>query len=594
MNLPLRTLPLALTLAGATLGTLALGPASASAAMKCVANDYHQMIVTLDAPGDFAAIAANADGSITVKGVPCTGGANPPTVHSVSSIDVWNISQGGAGVELDAGQGDFAPGAKETGPGADIDITIHPVAGDTLILDANHAGDTIVAGKLGINLNSDVEGLAQDADVTVGGIGRLRVRGSAAPDAISGKGGWGTGEPSDRGLLLDGGGGGDRLTGGAGWTSELHGGAGDDKLVAGPADARLEGGAGNDEITGGPGRDDALYASASAGVKVDLAVTGPQDTRGAGVDAIAGVEVLAGSRFADVLSGDARPNILQGDDGDDVLDGRAGDDGLYGERGSDLLRGGLGVAELDGGDGADTVAYDRAPSAVVIELGLPGTWQKGGGFGVQNLVDVENVIGSPYADRLTGSAGPNALDGGPGGDTIDGGDGTDRLAGGAGIDTIDSRDASSDDVTCGGGPDSVASDRLDTVASNCAPATATGPSDTAAAPLVAVAVPRQSLRSIRRRGLRVELSCTAACSAGGRLLLARATASRLGLHVRRAGRLASVDLAPSAPKTLRVKLNRATGRALRGAHRIRFLLRVHAADALGKAGTPVSVRVAPR
>ena len=87
---------------------------------------------------------------------------------------------------------------------------------------------------------------------------------------------------------------------------------------------------------------------------------------------------------------------------------------------------------------------------------------------------------------------------------------------------------------------------------------------------------------------------TTARRAGGRLVIARATARRLGLRKRGAGQLAGVDLAPAASRTVQVKLARGTRRALRGARNVRFLLRVHAADAHGKAVAPLSVRMRPR
>lgn len=50
------------------------------------------------------------------------------------------------------------------------------------------------------------------------------------------------------------------------------------------------------------------------------------------------------------------------------------------------------------------------------------------------LVNVENLIGSAFADRLIGNAGANAIDGGGGDDLIDGGAGNDTLTGGTGAD----------------------------------------------------------------------------------------------------------------------------------------------------------------
>ncbi|CAN0484539.1 unnamed protein product, partial [Phaeothamnion confervicola] len=48
----------------------------------------------------------------------------------------------------------------------------------------------------------------------------------------------------------------------------------------------------------------------------------------------------------------------------------------------------------------------------------------------------ENLLGSSFADTLTGNIGANRLDGGAGDDTLNGGAGGDTLVGGAGNDTL--------------------------------------------------------------------------------------------------------------------------------------------------------------
>jgi Ca2+-binding RTX toxin-like protein len=48
---------------------------------------------------------------------------------------------------------------------------------------------------------------------------------------------------------------------------------------------------------------------------------------------------------------------------------------------------------------------------------------------------IENLLGSPFDDRLTGSIGNNTLNGGAGNDTLNGGAGDDTLNGGTGSDT---------------------------------------------------------------------------------------------------------------------------------------------------------------
>ncbi|MBJ9978282.1 type I secretion C-terminal target domain-containing protein [Pseudomonas sp. S75] len=133
----------------------------------------------------------------------------------------------------------------------------------------------------------------------------------------------------------------DTLIAGAG-QDVLVGGAGDDRLYGGEGDDLLIGGPGNDLLDGGPGNDTASYATATAGVTVDLGHDGPQDTGGAGVDTLVGIENLIGSDFDDRLFGNDAGNRLEGGKGNDLLVGGGGDDVLIGGPGNDTLTGGSG------------------------------------------------------------------------------------------------------------------------------------------------------------------------------------------------------------------------------------------------------------
>ncbi|MGG6268119.1 PA14 domain-containing protein [Leptolyngbya sp. AN03gr2] len=66
-----------------------------------------------------------------------------------------------------------------------------------------------------------------------------------------------------------------------------------------------------------------------------------------------------------------------------------------------------------------------------------------GNFAVDRdqLISIENAIGSEFNDMLVGNDGVNGIDGGAGDDRIMGGKGNDVLAGGAGVDTFVYRDA---------------------------------------------------------------------------------------------------------------------------------------------------------
>ena len=77
-------------------------------------------------------------------------------------------------------------------------------------------------------------------------------------------------------------------------------------------------------LDGGAGTDTASYDAAMTGVTVDLGITGPQETFGAGIDTLVNIENLTGSSFDDKLTGDANPNVLSGGPGNDILDSSGG------------------------------------------------------------------------------------------------------------------------------------------------------------------------------------------------------------------------------------------------------------------------------
>ncbi|CAH0356480.1 calcium-binding protein [Sphingobium sp. CECT 9361] len=135
-----------------------------------------------------------------------------------------------------------------------------------------------------------------------------------------------------------------------------------------------------------------------------------------------------GSSAADTLLGTAKADLLIGGAGRDWLNGMASDDMLAGGGGADILM---------GGSGKDTASYADASSGVTVSLKVPAT--NTGDAAGDSFSQIENLMGSAYADRLTGNSSVNVIFGlegndvlyGLGGaDTLNGGDGNDRLEGG--------------------------------------------------------------------------------------------------------------------------------------------------------------------
>ncbi|MFN8073802.1 MAG: Calx-beta domain-containing protein [Kineosporiaceae bacterium] len=139
----------------------------------------------------------------------------------------------------------------------------------------------------------------------------------------------------------------------------LVGTAGADVICGLGGDDVIDGQSGDDYLLGGTGTDTATFAAAPAAVNADLTAG---TATGWGWDALAGIENVTGSRYADRLKGDAGANQLSGMGGADQVTGAAGADVLLGGDGSDRLDAVDGVSgndRVDGGNGtADVCSAD--------------------------------------------------------------------------------------------------------------------------------------------------------------------------------------------------------------------------------------------
>ncbi|MFD0915538.1 hypothetical protein ACFQ14_03860 [Pseudahrensia aquimaris] len=102
--------------------------------------------------------------------------------------------------------------------------------------------------------------------------------------------------------------------------------------------------------------------------------------------------------------------------------------------GDDVLHGGAGGDRMRGGSGIDTAIYNDSPEGVTVDLEWSGRQISAGDAQNDELVEIENLIGSAFDDVLLGAQGANELSGGAGSDTLDGRSGADLHKGGAGND----------------------------------------------------------------------------------------------------------------------------------------------------------------
>jgi len=265
-----------------------------------------------------------------------------------------------------------------------------------LSLSSDHAfGPEIDTDQI-INVENVVGGKGSD-QITGDGFANLLIGGDGA-DTLDG----GLGNDS-----LYGGEGKDLLIG-RGGNDTLRGEGGNDQLFTGFGDDRGEGGAGNDLIKTGPGKDTLLGGS--------------------------GDDTLGASNRSDLLRGEAGNDLMLGSNGNDRLFGGDGNDTMLGGNGRDTLQGDAGADRLVGGGNTDTASYADAGAGVQVRL-WAGDGTKGEATGDQ-LIDMENLIGSGFNDTLTGDDSANRIDGKLGNDIIQGLGGADQLIGGRGADTI--------------------------------------------------------------------------------------------------------------------------------------------------------------
>jgi Ca2+-binding RTX toxin-like protein len=193
----------------------------------------------------------------------------------------------------------------------------------------------------------------------------------------------------------------------------ITGTAGDDTIYGEVGDDTLNGGLGLDALFGGDG-DDTLNTG--------------DGTRG----------VFAyGQGGDDIINGNVGDDNLIGGAGDDRIRGASGKDFLSGGAGDDWLMPGAGLNIVDGGDGNDTVDYSDSTVGLEVDLSFLGDHAAGtGGYQGDLIGNVENVVGSNFADTLTGDDADNDISGGGGDDTLVGLGGDDRLSGDGGSDTF--------------------------------------------------------------------------------------------------------------------------------------------------------------
>lgn len=356
---------------------------------------------------------------------------------------------------------------------------------------AAEAGDDTLSGGAGEDqlVGSNLSGALALSDAQLAGLGTTTLTGIESAKLAVGVEGTTIDASSFSGpVTLTGGLGADILLGGLA-ADLIDGGSGNDTVSGGTGDDTLIGGAGSDLVQAngdvnftlvnnkmtGLGTDTlssfeaARITGGLSGNSINTATfTGPVTLIGGG-----GNDTLTSGGGNDSISGDAGDDLINSGAGNDSVTGDDGNDILFGGTGSDLLLGGIGNDKVNGqggnndsisgGTGDDSLDGGAGSGDVLIESGDVATMTMTNttlvGFGNDSLVGFESaqltggisdnvidasgftigpvslfggdgndrLVGTRFADFLSGQVGNDTLTGGLGNDTFEGGDGTDKL-----------------------------------------------------------------------------------------------------------------------------------------------------------------------
>lgn len=250
----------------------------------------------------------------------------------------------------------------------------------------------------------------------------------------------------------------------------MFGDTGDDLLVGGNEADWFLGQDGDDTLRGGEGFDIASFAYSANPVVVDLAAG---TATGEGSDTLDDIQGVIGSAFGDTLGGGPGTNAFVGDpsgstpSGYDYINGGGGFDvQLYIFSSGPINY----YANSGGGTAPQRPTAGAAPTTAAPDPSAPGAyggWTYGG-EGTDSLGSMEIIVGTDFADIMTGDKKANGYFGGLGddilngkgkGDYLDGEGGADTTNGGGGQDKcIGETQVKCDAGATGGGLDQEADD----------------------------------------------------------------------------------------------------------------------------------------
>jgi Ca2+-binding RTX toxin-like protein len=188
----------------------------------------------------------------------------------------------------------------------------------------------------------------------------------------------------------------------------------------GGGDDWIDGAAGNDLIMTGAGNDTVVYDAADTSV-LDIGEVRLDMSGTFGYIVIDTIDTVDASSSSDPVTIDLNYNY----EGFEIIIGSAFADTLIGSLEDHVFVGGQGADILYGGSGSDTASY---AGSAAVSVDLATFFTSGGDAEGDVLSSIENLIGSAYADTLSGDANENVLEGGAGADALSGGNGLDTAS----------------------------------------------------------------------------------------------------------------------------------------------------------------------
>ena len=214
-------------------------------------------------------------------------------------------------------------------------------------------------------------------------------------------------------------------------------------------DDRLLGGQGNDTVSGGGGTDTVVFAVEGSSASIAAVAGGLQITSAEGVDFIADdvefFEFTDGTLSYAQVAALVPAAVITGTNATENINGTSAAEIINALDGWDWITPGGGNDTIDGGPGTDMVSFVNLPDTpgrtnVQYRLDIDltaGTAHSHDNSEIMQILNVERVTGTIFADKIKGTAGDNQLralgdydwfTATTGNDTMDGGNGKDMIS----------------------------------------------------------------------------------------------------------------------------------------------------------------------